>query len=59
MKSVSIRDMIKALEQLVISKELTEWQDRFVMSVSKYKDDTSKLSDKQVDIIDDLYHKHF
>lgn len=62
MKQVSIGSMIRALADLIGSGELSTIDQSFVRSAAEQSGqgaDTSKLSDKQVEIIDSVYRKHF
>ena len=58
----SIRQKIQQLEGLLGTRDITEWEETFISDmVKKIKADdrTSKLSSKQVDIIDRIHGKHF
>ena len=58
----SIRQKIQQLEGLLGTKEISQWEETFISDmVKKIKldDRTSKLSSKQVDIIDRIHGKHF
>ena len=62
MRNVSIGNMIKQLSGMVGTRDLTSWQEDFVRSIASQSNDgtdTSPLSDKQVEIIDEIFHKHF
>ncbi len=62
MRNVSIGNMIKSLSGMLGTSDLTSWQSDFVRSVASQSNcgaDTSGLSTKQVELIDDIFHKHF
>ena len=62
MKMTSIGSMIKALVEMIGTGDLSTYDQSFVRSVadqSKQGGDTSELSDKQVEIVDTIFRKHF
>ena len=62
MRMVSIGSMIKSVMGMLGTNDLTTWEQSFVRSIadqSKQGADTSGLSDKQVEIIDTIFRKHF
>lgn len=59
---VSIGTMIKKLEGLIGTKDVSEWEDNFIDSILQQTDSgkkTSHLSEKQVAVIEKLHTKHF
>lgn len=55
--------MIEALDGMRDTKDLTQWENEFVTSILEQyllaKKDTTKLTEKQVEVIDRIYSKHF
>ncbi len=60
---MSVGQMIERLDGMRDTKDLTKWENDFVTSILEQYltsgKDTSKLSAKQVEIIDRIYNKHF
>lgn len=59
---VSLDSMLRKLEGLLDTTDLTAWEQQFLTSVldrvgSKY--DTKELSSRQVEIIESIHNKHF
>ena len=62
MKTASIGDMVRAIQQLSIAGDLSEWEAGFALSVygkSVKGTDTSRLTEKQVETVESIYSKHF
>lgn len=58
----SIDSMLKRINALVGTKDLSKWEEEFVESCwekSHEATDTRRLSDKQIDKIEQIFHKHF
>lgn len=55
----SIAQQIERLESMVGTKDLSDWETDFVINLAHYKDDTSRLSEKQVTIVERIFAKHF
>jgi hypothetical protein len=55
----SLTQQIERLEAMVGTKDLSDWETDFVINIAQYKDDTSRLSEKQLTVLDRLYRKHF
>jgi hypothetical protein len=55
----SLTEMIGELQRLINTPDLNEWENEFVKSIVKQKQNTRALSQKQVDRLDQLYRKHF
>lgn len=58
----SLGAMITQLDSMVGGSDLTPWEDDFVISISERVGtfrDTTRLSAKQVEIIERIYRKHF
>ena len=59
---VSIGAQIKQLSGLIGTNDVSEWEDSFLLNMTKRTDDgarTSHLSEKQVETIARLYREHF
>ena len=56
---VSLKTKIKQLTGLLGTKDLSEWEHRFVDSVSEHLDDTTALSAKQAEKIEQIWERHF
>lgn len=59
---VSLGIKVKQLEGLLDTSDLTEWENDFVHSISVRTDcgrDTSRLTDREVERLDELWSKHF
>lgn len=62
MRNVSIGNMIKQIAGMLGTGDLSTWEQSFVRAVAEYSNDganTSKLSDKQVEIVESIFRKHF
>lgn len=62
MRTVSIGNMVKQITGMLGTGDLSTWENSFVRSVAEQSNDgtdTSKLSDKQVEIVDSIFRKHF
>lgn len=62
MKIVSIGKMVKSLLEMIGTGELTTYDQSFIRSAAEQSNqgaDTSRLSDKQVEIVDTIFRKHF
>lgn len=59
----SIGKMIERIDGLRGTKDVTAWEDRFIENVfNKYSNagrDSSALSDKQVETVENIFNKHF
>lgn len=54
--------MVKRLRGLQGTGDLTDWEERFVESILEHTrdgDDTSLLSEKQLDRVEEIFNKHF
>jgi len=59
---ISIGTMIKRIEGLLGTNEVSDWEGCFISSViekTNCGNDTAHLSDKQVEIIERIHNKHF
>jgi hypothetical protein len=61
MKHVSTTQMIQKLSGLLGTKDLNDWEQQFVTSLQTRMNagEVTKLSDKQVERLDELHSKHF
>lgn len=62
MRTVSIGSMIKSVAGMIGTGDLSTWEQSFVRSIAERSNqgtDTSLLSDKQVEIVDSIFRKHF
>ena len=58
----SIGQQLKLIVGLLDTKDVNDWEDDFIRSVWEQSNDgknTSKLSEKQVNIIERIHNKHF
>lgn len=58
----SLNTMVKRVAGLVDTKDVNEWENTFIKSVlskTRNGDDTSLLSEKQVDVLERIFDKHF
>lgn len=58
----SLNTMVKKCAGLVGTKDVTPWEDQFLQSVlekTAQGDNTTCLTEKQVDVLQRLYSKHF
>lgn len=58
---VSTTQMIQRLEGLLGTKDLNDWEQRFVRSLSArmHAGEVTKLSGEQVEKLDELHGRHF
>ncbi|MDO8595671.1 MAG: hypothetical protein Q7R45_03510 [Sulfuricaulis sp.] len=59
---VSIGTKIKQLEGLLDTKDLSDWENEFLHSISVRTDcgrDTTGLTGKQIERLEELWSKHF
>lgn len=59
---VSIGTKIKQIVALTGTKDVNDWEDRFLQSVGQKTGDgehTTALTDKQVDVIERIWERHF
>lgn len=58
----SIGQMIKQLDGLRDTKDVNDWENRFIKSVVGWSENgecTKVLSAKQIEVIERIYRKHF
>ena len=58
----SVGNMLKQLEGLLGTKDITPWEEKFIKSAIEQSDQgrsTPKLSGKQVEKIDEIWERHF
>lgn len=61
-RTVSLGVMIRQIDGLVGTDDISSWEEAFIASVSGYADDRRNpkvLSDKQIEKIEQIYRKHF
>ena len=61
-RAVSIGTQIKQLSGLIGTGDLTPWEQEFMQSLverSRTGEDTTRLSEKQVGVVERIYSKHF
>jgi hypothetical protein len=61
-RTVSIGTMIRQLAGMADTKDLSDWESRFLKNIVARSNDgtrTSSLSDDQVEKIDEIWRKHF
>ena len=54
--------MVKKCCGLIGTKDVTDWEDDFLTNIAKQTkegDDTTKLSEKQIDVIQRIHDKNF
>ena len=62
MKAISIGEMLREIDKLCGLNTVSRWEESFIEGMMKESDngaDTAKLSEKQVELIDTIFHKHF
>lgn len=58
----SINRMVKACEGLLGTTDVNEWEQRFLENISRRTrsgQDTSSLTEKQVEVLERIFRKHF
>jgi hypothetical protein len=58
----SLNTMVKRIAGLAGTNHVTEWESQFIESVlarTKQGDDTRPLTEKQIDVIERIFSKHF
>lgn len=59
---VSIGTMVKTITGLQGTKDVSDWEEEFIESVSERSsngENTKMLSAKQIEIIERIYNKHY
>lgn len=59
MRVVSVKVMLEQIAGMLGTADLTEWETSFVESAQRYASDTTHLSEKQVEVIERIWRKHF
>lgn len=60
--NVSVGTMLKQIDALCGTRDVTDWEDEFIASVVQRSNggkDTTRLTEKQVEIIERIHKKHF
>ncbi len=58
----SITSMVKKIAGLVDTTDVTDWENQFLKSVLAQTadgDNTTNLTEKQIDVVERLHNKHF
>ena len=58
----TLNTMVKRVAGLQDTRDVSEWESEFIASViekTRGGDDTSKLTEKQVDVLQRIFRKHF
>lgn len=58
----SINTMVKKVAGMVDTKDLTEWENRFVKNIvaqTNSGNNTSSLTENQVDVLERIHDRHF
>lgn len=58
----SINIMVRSVAGLQDTKDVTPWENQFIKSVLEKTangDNTTSLTEKQIDVLERLYEKHF
>lgn len=62
MTMASLNTMVKKTAGLIDTRDVNDWENRFLQSVQEKTrggDDTSSLTEKQVETLERIYDKHF
>lgn len=58
----AINTMVKRISGLAGTRDVNEWEDDFIQSIVEQTDDgddTSSLTEKQINVIERIFRKHF
>lgn len=58
----SLNTMVKRVSGLLDTKDLSDWEDDFVRSITERTrdgDDTTALTEKQITCLERIFHRHF
>lgn len=58
----SLNAMVKAVSGLQDTTDVSDWENQFITSIvekTKNGDNTTSLTEKQIDVLERLYGKHF
>lgn len=58
----ALNTMVKRVSGLLGTKDLSQWEGDFVASIinqTKNGDNTSSLTEKQIDVLERIFSKHF
>jgi hypothetical protein len=58
----TINTMVKRISGLAGTSDVTDWEDDFINSIVEQSDDgddTSSLTEKQINVIERIFKKHF
>lgn len=55
----SIGTMIEQLSAMLGTDDLNPWETQFIQTVQRHQKNTTALTERQVDKIEQLYDKHF
>lgn len=59
MRVVSLRVMLEQVSAMLGTDDLTQWEAGFVENLQRYARDTTNLSEKQVEVLERIWQKHF
>jgi hypothetical protein len=58
----SLTTMVKQLSGLVDTKDVSDWENEFLESImrsTREGDNTTVLTEKQIDVVERIFRKHF
>lgn len=58
----SLNTMVKRCAGLVGTKDVSDWESNFLQSIverTKSGDNTTSLTEKQIDVLERIFNKHF
>lgn len=58
----SVNEMVRRIEGLINTRHVSDWENQFIQSVVRKSTggkDTSRLSDKQLAVIERIHGQHF
>lgn len=59
---MTLNTMVKRIAGLQGTTDVSEWEDEFITSVleqTRNGDNTTSLTEKQITVVERLFHKHF
>jgi hypothetical protein len=58
----TLNTMVKRVSGLQGTHDVSDWEDEFIASIvekTRGGDDTSRLSEKQIEVLERIFRKHF